>query len=63
MTDSDKRLIDSLAALQSIIHARVAGKNVDHIYRKSKLTMALKVQRTACMHAADLETSSTLHWP
>jgi hypothetical protein len=32
----------SLMALKSIVHARAAGQNVDHIYRKSKLTMALK---------------------
>lgn len=32
----------SLAALKSIVLARAAGKDANHIYRKSKLTMVLK---------------------
>jgi kinesin family protein 2/24 len=32
----------SLMALKSVVHAVAAGRNADHIYRKSKLTMALK---------------------
>ena len=33
----------SLMALKQCVHAKAAGKNASHIYRKSKLTMALKM--------------------
>ena len=33
----------SLMALKQIVHAKAKGKNCSHIYRKSKLTMALKM--------------------
>ena len=33
----------SLMALKQCVHAKAAGKNASHVYRKSKLTMALKM--------------------
>jgi hypothetical protein len=33
----------SLMALKQCVHAKASGKNASHIYRKSKLTMALKM--------------------